>query len=175
MLSRDRCAPDPSALLILFLCRPMAVLGPGALCRHGLRAVAPAVGTASAPSLPKRYRLMVAGQPMVLHTLAAFSGVSRLLGTLVAVAAGDHFLDAYAHPSFFRVECGGPTRADTVLGGVEGAAGARRAATGLGAGARCGPLPHHLGADRRLIDTCATDGVGGLLAHQAGRHAENLD
>ena len=68
----------------------------------GLRAVAaPAAGTAPAPSLPKQYHL-VAGQPMVLHTLAAFSGVSRLLGTLVAVAAGDHFLDAYAHPSFFR-------------------------------------------------------------------------
>ena len=45
--------------------------------------------SASAPTapLPKQYHL-VAGHPMVLHTLAAFAGVGRLLGTLVAV--GDH-------------------------------------------------------------------------------------
>ena len=68
--------------------------------------------------LPKQYHL-VAGQPMVLHTLAAFAGVGRLLGTLVAVAPGDRFLDTHAHPTFFVVECGGPTRADTVLGGLK--------------------------------------------------------
>ena len=67
--------------------------------------------------VPKQYQ-PVAGQPMVLHTLAAFAGVARLRGTLVAVASGDHFLQAYASPSFFTVDCGGPTRADTVLGGL---------------------------------------------------------
>ena len=132
----------------------------------GLRAVAaPAAGTASAPSLPKQYHL-VAGQPMVLHTLAAFSGVSRLLGTLVAVAAGDHFLDAYAHPSFFRVECGGPTRADTVLGGLKAllARGAQPQDWVLvHDAARCLITSAQIDT---LIDTCATDGVGGLLAHK---------
>lgn len=132
----------------------------------GLRAVAaPAAGTAPAPSLPKQYHL-VAGQPMVLHTLAAFSGVSRLLGTLVAVAAGDHFLDAYAHPSFFRVECGGPTRADTVLGGLKAllARGAQPQDWVLvHDAARCLITSAQIDT---LIDTCATDGVGGLLAHK---------
>lgn len=132
----------------------------------GLRAVAaPAAGTAPASSLPKQYHL-VAGQPMVLHTLAAFSGVSRLLGTLVAVAAGDHFLDAYAHPSFFRVECGGPTRADTVLGGLKAllARGAQPQDWVLvHDAARCLITSAQIDT---LIDTCATDGVGGLLAHK---------
>lgn len=101
---------------------------------------------------------------MVMHTLAAFAGVSRLLGTLVAVAPGDHFLDAYAHPAFFTVECGGPTRADTVLGGL-------RALEERGAqpddwvlvhdAARC-CLPAE--ALARLIDELDTDPCGGLLA-----------
>src|SRR3990167_3039446 len=103
---------------------------------------------------------------MVLHTLAAFAGVSRLLGTLVAVAPGDHFLDAYAHPAFFTVECGGPPPADTVLGGL-------RALTERGAqandwvlvhdAARCLVTSQQIDA---LIDTCQHDGVGGLLAHK---------
>lgn len=101
---------------------------------------------------------------MVMHTLAAFAGVSRLLGTLVAVAPGDHFLDAYAHPAFFTVECGGPTRADTVLGGL-------RALEERGAqpddwvlvhdAARC-CLPAE--ALARLIDELDADPCGGLLA-----------
>ena len=103
---------------------------------------------------------------MVMHTLAAFAGVSRLLGTLVAVAPGDHFLDAYAHPAFFTVECGGPTRADTVLGGL-------RALEERGAqpddwvlvhdAARCLVTSAQIDT---LMDTCQHDGVGGLLAHK---------
>jgi 2-C-methyl-D-erythritol 4-phosphate cytidylyltransferase len=115
--------------------------------------------------LPKQYHL-VAGHPMVLHTLAAFAGVGRLLGTLVAVAPGDHFLDAHAHPAFFVVECGGPTRADTVRGGL-------KALLERGAqpddwvlvhdAARCLVTAEQIDA---LIDQCAGDSVGGLLAHK---------
>ncbi|WP_287879189.1 2-C-methyl-D-erythritol 4-phosphate cytidylyltransferase [Acidovorax sp.] len=134
----------------------------------GLRAIPSAatpVVAPAAPPLPKQYHL-VAGHPMVTHTLAAFAGVSRLLGTLVGVAPGDRFLDAYAHPAFFTVECGGPTRADTVLGGL-------RALTERGArpddwvlvhdAARCLVTSQQIDT---LIDTCQHDGVGGLLAHK---------
>ena len=117
------------------------------------------------PGLPKQYQ-PVAGQPMVLHTLAAFAGVTRLRGTLVAVAPGDSFLDIYSNPSFFTVDCGGLTRADTVLGGL-------RALLARGAheldwvlvhdAARCLVTPEQINA---LIDACAHDGVGGLLAHK---------
>ena len=62
----------------------------------GARAVS---AQAASIDLPKQYQ-PVAGQPMVLHTLAAFAGVARLRGTLVAVAPGDPFLQAYAGPSF---------------------------------------------------------------------------
>lgn len=103
---------------------------------------------------------------MVLHTLAAFAGVGRLLGTLVAVAPGDRFLDAHAHPAFFVVECGGATRADTVLGGLK-ALLERGAQPGdwvlVHDAARCLVTSEQIDA---LIDQCAGDSVGGLLAHK---------
>lgn len=102
---------------------------------------------------------------MVMHTLAAFSGVTRLAGTLVAVAPGDRFLDEHAHPSYFVVGCGGPTRAATVQGGL-------KALRDRGAqpddwvmvhdAARCLVTAEQID---RLIDACLQDSVGGLLAH----------
>ena len=126
----------------------------------GSRAV---VGPATVAALPKQYQ-SVAGHPMVLHTLAAFAGVSRLRGTLVAVAPGDHFLDAYPSAAYFTVDCGGPTRADTVLGGLRAlqARGARAQDWVLvHDAARCLVTPAQIDA---LIDACLPDGVGGLLA-----------
>lgn len=116
-------------------------------------------------TLPKQYQ-PVAGQPLVLHTLAAFGLVRRVQATLVAVAAGDHFLEAYPSPSFFVVECGGPTRAETVLGGLRALRqrGAQEADWVLvHDAARCLVTPAQIDA---LIDACVGDGVGGLLAHK---------
>lgn len=128
----------------------------------GARAVS---APAASPGLPKQYQ-PVAGQPMVLHTLAAFAGVARLRGTLVAVASGDRFLQAYANPSFFTVDCGGPTRADTVLGGL-GVLLERGAQANdwvlVHDAARCLVTSAQIDG---LIDACAHDGVGGLLAHK---------
>ena len=128
----------------------------------GARAVS---APAASPGLPKQYQ-PVAGQPMVLHTLAAFAGVARLRGTLVAVASGDRFLQAYASPSFFTVDCGGPTRADTVVGGL-GALLERGAQANdwvlVHDAARCLVTSAQIDG---LIDACAHDGVGGLLAHK---------
>ncbi|CAN7274018.1 IspD/TarI family cytidylyltransferase [Acidovorax sp. LjRoot117] len=129
-------------------------------------ALAAAAGEPAAlPPLPKQYHL-VAGYPMVMHTLAAFAGVGRLAGILVAVAPGDHFLQAHAHPSFFVVDCGGPTRAATVQGGLAAleARGAQRDDWVLvHDAARCLVTAEQID---RLIDVCAHDSVGGLLAHQ---------
>lgn len=114
---------------------------------------------------PKQYH-MVAGHPMVLHTLAAFAGVARLAGTLVAVAPGDCFFDGQAHPAFFAVPCGGATRADTVLGGLKAlqARGAQEADWVLvHDAARCLVTTAQIDA---LIDACQHDSVGGLLAHK---------
>ncbi|MDA8520117.1 2-C-methyl-D-erythritol 4-phosphate cytidylyltransferase [Acidovorax sp. NCPPB 4044] len=127
----------------------------------GARAVAPG----AAAGVPKQYQT-VAGQPLVLHTLAAFAGVQRLLGTLVAVAAGDTFFGAHPSELYFAVPCGGPTRAETVLGGL-------RVLRERGAGAddwvlvhdaaRCLVTTAQIDA---LIDACEHDSVGGLLAHK---------
>ena len=128
-------------------------------------ALAAAAGEPAPPPLPKQYHL-VAGHPMVMHTLAAFAGVARLAGTLVAVAPGDQFLDAHAHPSFFVAHCGGPTRAATVQGGIKTLLerGADRDDWVLvHDAARCLVTAEQID---RLIDACVSDSVGGLLAHQ---------
>ncbi|WP_286999816.1 MULTISPECIES: 2-C-methyl-D-erythritol 4-phosphate cytidylyltransferase [Comamonas] len=128
----------------------------------GARAIAPGAPT---PDLPKQYQL-VAGQPLVLHTLAAFAGVQRLAGTLVAVAPHDQFLDAYASPAWFHLPCGGATRADTVIGGLK-ALLARGAAQHdwvlVHDAARCLVTTTQI---NQLMDQCEGDSVGGLLAHK---------
>lgn len=153
---------------------PLLPTPPAPLSAHGrFWAVIPCAGTGSravpggsaTAALPKQYQL-VAGHPMVLHTLAAFAGVGRLLGTLVGVAPGDRFLDAHPHPAFFVVECGGPTRADTVVGGLKAllARGALREDWVLvHDAARCLVTSAQIDT---LIDQCASDNVGGLLAHK---------
>ncbi|MBS0292798.1 MAG: 2-C-methyl-D-erythritol 4-phosphate cytidylyltransferase [Proteobacteria bacterium] len=129
----------------------------------GTRALRTQAGVGGA--LPKQYQ-PVAGQPMVLHTLAAFAGVARLAGTLVAVAPGDTFFDGAPHPGYFAVPCGGPTRADTVLGGLKAllARGALEEDWVLvHDAARCLVTTAQIDA---LIDACQHDSVGGLLAHK---------
>ena len=138
----------------------------GVGARAMAHAAAGAAQGATSPQ-PKQYQ-PVAGQPMVLHTLAAFAGVGRLLGTLVAVAPGDDFFERLAPVSlrFFVMPCGGATRADTVRGGL-------LALKARGAGeddwvlvhdaARCLVTTAQIDA---LIDACAHDAVGGLLAHK---------
>ncbi len=125
-----------------------------------------AIAAGQQPGLPKQYQ-PVAGQPLVLHTLAALAGVPRLSGTLVGVSAGDRFFEAQADAGAMAwsvAACGGPTRADTVLGGL-----AERAARGAADtdwvlvhdAARCLLTPNMVD---RLIDACLGDPVGGLLA-----------
>ena len=131
----------------------------------GARAL-PAGGEAVDAALPKQYQ-PVAGKPLVLHTLAAFAAVQRLQGTLVAVAPGDNFLNAYAAQlSFVVAGCGGATRADSVLGGLRELR--QRGAADhdwvlVHDAARCLITPEQIDA---LIDACAVDAVGGLLAHK---------
>lgn len=119
------------------------------------------------PHLPKQYQ-PVAGQPLVLHTLAAFAAVPRVRCTLLAVAADDGFVH-HSLPSsatWLARPCGGPTRAATVMGGLQ-------ALLALGAhpqdwvlvhdAARCLVTPQQI---NELIDACQHDPVGGLLAHK---------
>ena len=117
-------------------------------------------------TVPKQYKHL-AGQPLVMHTLAAFAGVSRLRGGVVAVAAGDRFFDGRAvspDGSWSVLPCGGATRAESVANGLQALL-----AQGADAGdwvmvhdaARCLVTTEQID---RLLDACAPDDVGGLLA-----------
>ena len=119
-------------------------------------------GTRAGTGLPKQYQ-EVAGKPMVLHTLAAFSSVPRLAATLVVVSAGDAFFDSQGATCLVAA-CGGATRAASVFNGLQ-------ALLERGAGphdwvlvhdaARCLITPQQIDT---LIDACLADSVGGLLA-----------
>jgi 2-C-methyl-D-erythritol 4-phosphate cytidylyltransferase len=136
-------------------------------------------GSRSGAAGPKQYQI-VAGQPMVWHTLAAFAAVSRLADTFVVVSPGDGFFEplaealqapkplaqnAHGRPFAPVVQaCGGATRAQSVLNGLD-------ALRQQGAGADDWALVHDaarclITAEQinTLIDACLSDAVGGLLA-----------
>lgn len=151
-------------------------------------AVVPCAGVgarAGHGAAPKQYRPL-AGQPLVMHTLAAFTGVARLAGGIVAVAPGDVFFDGRPAPAgmWKVVACGGATRAESVANGLR-ALGAMGAAAVdwvlVHDAARCLVTTEQID---RLLDACMADAVGGLLAlpvadtlktAQAGRVGETLD
>ena len=139
-------------------------------------------GSRAGTAQPKQYQV-IAGAPMVLHTLAAFAGVARLTECLVVVAPGDGFL-SFDDARTVVAPCGGPSRADSVCNGL-----AHLLAHGAQAhdwvlvhdAARCLVTPAQIDA---LIDACREDPVGGLLAlpladtlkrAEGGRVAATLD
>lgn len=151
-------------------------------CR--LWALIPCAGTGSRAGSdgPKQYQSL-AGQPLVLHTLGAFAGVSRITQTVVVVAAVDYFFDS-KDATYLIAKRGGNTRASSVFNGLsfllENGAAARDWVLVHDA-ARCLITPGQINA---LIDACAADEVGGLLAHKlpdtlksevGGRVAGTLD
>jgi 2-C-methyl-D-erythritol 4-phosphate cytidylyltransferase len=124
-------------------------------------------GSRAGGAAPKQYQA-VAGKPMVMHTLAAISGVARLRRCLVVVSPGDVFLSMIlaSRPAFVVADCGGATRAASVLNGLERllADGARETDWVLvHDAARCLVTPAGIDA---LVDACQQDEVGGLLAHK---------
>lgn len=140
-------------------------------------------GSRAGTAGPKQYE-RVAGQPLVWHTLSAFAGVKRIARTLVVVAPGDGFFERNPTTSALVVPCGGATRAASVANGLREL---RRAGAVdddwvlVHDAARCLITPDLID---RLIDTCAGDEVGGLLAHpladtlkieQGGRVASTLE
>ncbi|OOG39435.1 2-C-methyl-D-erythritol 4-phosphate cytidylyltransferase [Polaromonas sp. A23] len=129
---------------------------------QGTRAVA-----GSAPekgrTLPKQYQ-PIAGLPMVRHTLQAFAGVDRIDSCVVVVAPEDSFFGDQPADGFEVVPCGGPTRAASVLNGLNHLAASGAAPDDwvlVHDAARCLVTPELID---RLIDACHCDPVGGLLA-----------
>jgi 2-C-methyl-D-erythritol 4-phosphate cytidylyltransferase len=126
-------------------------------------AVLPCAGTGTRAGTdgPKQYQPL-AGRPLVLHTLDALAQVGRLASVLVVVAPGDERMPQGA--AYAVVARGGATRAETVANGLDelhrrGAADADWVL--VHDAARCLVTPALVD---RLIDACAGDAVGGLLA-----------
>ncbi|WP_284618834.1 2-C-methyl-D-erythritol 4-phosphate cytidylyltransferase [Aquabacterium humicola] len=126
------------------------------------------IGERAATGGPKQYALLH-GQALVAHTLAALAAVSRIAATLVVLAPNDALFES-AVPGFgvadgqWLARCGGATRAETVANGLDEllARGARPHDWVLVHDAARGLLRAEW-VDR-LIDACADDEVGGLLA-----------
>jgi 2-C-methyl-D-erythritol 4-phosphate cytidylyltransferase len=119
-------------------------------------------GSRSGTASPKQYQ-NVAGQPLVLHTLAALCAVPRIAHCLVVVAPGDDFVPH----SLDRVSvqaCGGESRAASVFNGLQWLLQQGTPAEDwvlVHDAARCLVTPAQVNA---LIDACWQDPVGGLLA-----------
>ena len=113
---------------------------------------------------PKQYQ-MLAGQPLVMHTLAAFDGVTRLHLVALILAVCDTALD-HLNAQYLIANNGGATRAETVFNGLnflleQGAEPGDWVL--VHDAARCLVTPAQIDA---LIDACQADTVGGLLAHR---------
>jgi 2-C-methyl-D-erythritol 4-phosphate cytidylyltransferase len=131
---------------------------------------------------PKQYQ-PVAGQPMVLHTLAAFAAVPRIAATQVVVTPGDTFFDG-KDATVLVAACGGATRAQSVFNGLNALLSQGAMANDwvlVHDAARCLITPAQIDT---LIDACVNDTVGGLLAlklpdtlkrESDGRVAETVD
>jgi 2-C-methyl-D-erythritol 4-phosphate cytidylyltransferase len=130
-------------------------------------ALIPCAGTGSRAGtpIPKQYQV-VAGKPMVMHTLQALGRVPQLASGWVILSPDDDFAWPQAcWPAHFRREaCGGGTRAASVFNGLNAmlAAGVDPQDWVLvHDAARCLVTPEVVMA---LIDACRDDPVGGLLA-----------
>ncbi len=122
------------------------------------------VGARAARDLPKQYSVL-AGRPMVEHTLNALALVPRLAATMVVLSADDAWFErACPHFGGWVARCGGATRALSVHNGLVELT--RRGAAEsdwvlVHDAARCLIQPEWV---NRLIDACLGDAVGGLLA-----------
>ena len=143
------------------------------------------IGERAGTAGPKQYEALN-GRAVVAYTLAALAQVRRLTATLVVLSPADTQFERHAadfDPAWLA-RCGGASRAETVANGLGALAerGARPEDWVLvHDAARC--LLHPAWVDR-LIDACADDAVGGLLAlpladtlkqARAGRVAATLD
>ncbi|WP_426190905.1 2-C-methyl-D-erythritol 4-phosphate cytidylyltransferase [Massilia sp. DWR3-1-1] len=137
------------------------------------------VGARMQASGPKQY-LPLAGKAMLSHTLGAFAGAASIAHSFVVVSADDGLIDAVvapfdAHASVLR--CGGVTRMDSILNGLQAMAGTVSDDDWILVhdAARPGLTPALI---EQLIDTVGAHPVGGLLALpvvDTVKHAGNGD
>lgn len=150
-----------------FRIEPMTTTSTGAEPRFFALVPCAGTGTRAGTRGPKQYET-IAGRSVVAHTVAALASVERLAATLVVLSPDDDRFEAQA-PGFtgdraWVARTGGASRAETVAAGLE--ALRERGAQAedwvlVHDAARCLIRPEWVD---RLIDACAGDEIGGLLA-----------
>lgn len=133
-------------------------------------ALIPAAGSGSrmGDEIPKQY-LPLAGKPMIRHTLAALCSSPRLSRVFVVLASGDGEWARHDWSEFSSklsvLECGGATRAESVLNGLKAAQGVAAIEDDDWVLVHDAARPC-LGSALldKLMDELAEDEVGGLLA-----------
>ena len=131
-------------------------------------ALVPAAGAGSRmqSDCPKQY-MPLHGEPLIAHTLRALARESRIAQIVVVVSPDDVHWDTYDWSEWqgrLRVlRCGGETRAQSVLNGLEALSADTADDTWVLVHDAARPcLPRE--ALARLIDAVQFDAVGGLLA-----------
>ncbi len=132
-------------------------------------ALLPAGGTGSraGTAIPKQY-LPVAGKPMIVHTLAAFSALPMIDRITVVIARDDRYFDTLVLDDAIRsrldvVRAGGSTRDASVANGLAAMGGKVDGDDWILVhdAARCGITPALIAT---LIESLQGDAIGGLLA-----------
>ena len=125
------------------------------------------IGSRAGAAIPKQY-LGIAGEPMIVHTLAAFASVAVIERIVVVLAADDRrfetlMLDPRVEARVDVVRRGGASRDATVANGLAALHDIASADDWILVhdAARCGITPALIEA---LIDRVRSDPVGGLLA-----------
>jgi 2-C-methyl-D-erythritol 4-phosphate cytidylyltransferase len=121
------------------------------------------IGTRMANVLPKQY-LPLAGKPIITHIIQTFFNHPRIAGIHVALSPQDKFWQSLPLNTEGRLHIhytGGESRAETVLNTLNAMQIDAQDWVLVHDAARPG-LSHD--ALNRLLDTLATDAVGGLLA-----------
>lgn len=138
------------------------------MSRHYVLIPAAGSGSRMGSERPKQY-LPLAGKPMIAHTVQAFQQSARIEAIYVVLSSDDTDWEAcvsttHLNPSAVPVHvlrCGGATRAETVLNGLEKMPVKAEDWVLVHDAARPGITLEML---NRLLDTLQDDPVGGLLA-----------
>lgn len=131
-------------------------------------AIVPAAGSGSrfGAEMPKQY-LPLAGQPVIFHTLSVLCVCPAIARVFVVLSPDDAYWSDFDWSALGSklepVYQGGATRADSVLGGLQAAAGLASAEDWVLVHDAARPClrPDTL---QRLIGTLSDDPVGGILA-----------
>lgn len=131
-------------------------------------ALVPAAGSGSrmGAQIPKQY-LPIFGKPLIYHTLASLCDYPAIERVFVVLAQGDkhwaHLAPEAFSPKLEPLFCGGATRAESVLNGLNAMAGQVAADDWVLVHDAARPCIAHPFLDRLLADV-GDDPVGGLLA-----------